>query len=101
MPCARATRPTTAMSSQLGDIARPSPSALRRVANLQGDRLALFFARRRRQRPEGGSGPTLLADDASELPAAHEQLDERGSALLRLPDAHLVWPVCQGPRQHL
>src|SRR5207245_7510453 len=69
-PCDRTIRPTTAIASQ------STLAPVRRVANLERDRLAFLLARRRGQRPQRRSGSALLADHLADLTGRDEQLDE-------------------------
>ncbi len=96
IPWGRATRPTTAMSSQLSDTGVTAS-----VANLERDRLAFLLARRRGERAQRGGGPSLLADDAPEFAGRDVQLDERRAPVLRLGHLHLVGTIGERPREHL
>src|SRR6266545_3400763 len=112
MPCARAIRPTTAISFQFIADCRWQTSDSRTaichlpseispaLPYLQGHRLAFALAGGRRQRPKRGGRPALTAKHLAEIAGRDEQLDDGHLLALRLGHPDRVRPVGQYLREH-
>ena len=102
MPCARAIRPTAAISYHFADIAglQDLHRHGRAFSDLQRDALARALSRRRGERPERGGRAALLADHLPKLVRRDVQLDQRRALVLGFDDADIVGAIGERARQH-